>query len=138
MSVYLDTSVVVALLTTDSHSEQAEAWVLQGHELVASHWVAAEFSSALSVQARQGRITRADVAQAEANFDTLLQDEFRLEPVASSDFIRARRLLVRDGNLKAPDALHLAIVERLGCVIATFDDTLERGARNLGIETLAP
>lgn len=137
MSVYLDTSVVIALFTTDQHSEQAEAWIMQGHELVVSHWVAAEFSSALSVQARQGRIARADVAVAERNFDTLVQDEFRLEVVASSDFIRARRLLVRDGVLKAPDALHLAVVERLGCVLATFDDALARGARNLGIETLS-
>ncbi len=110
---------------------------MQGHELVVSHWVAAEFSSALSVQARQGRIARADVAEAERNFDTLVQDEFRLEVVASSDFIRARRLLVRDGVLKAPDALHLAVVERLGCVLATFDDALARGARNLGIQTLS-
>ncbi len=110
---------------------------MQGHELVVSQWVAAEFSSALSLQARQGRVEAEDVAEAERNFDGLLQDEFRLEAVIGSDLVRARRMVVRDGGLKAPDALHLAIAERLGCVLATFDVPLDRAARNFGIETLA-
>ncbi len=109
---------------------------MQGHEIVVSQWVAAEFSSALSLQSRQGRIAAEDATQAERNFDGLLQEEFRLEPVVGSDLVRARRLVIRDGVLKAPDALHLAVVERLGCVLATFDETLDRAARKFGIETL--
>ncbi len=110
---------------------------MQGHELIVSHWVAAEFSSALSLQTRQGRITAEEAAEAERNFDGLLQDEFRLEAVSGSDFVRARRLVIRDGVLKGPDALHLAIVERLSCVLATFDAALDQAAGKFGIATLS-
>ena len=136
MSVYLDTSVVVSLFTADDHTEQAETLLMQGHELVVSQWVAAEFSSALALQRRQGRISAGDAEQAEQSFDGLLGHEFRLEVVSGPDLVRARKLVVRDGTLRAPDALHLAIAERLGCALATFDKRLGRAARDLGLETL--
>lgn len=136
MSVYLDTSVVISLFTADDHSERAEALLAQGHDLVVSQWVAAEFSSALSVQRRLHRITAEDVEIAERSFDRLLDNEFKLEPIAGSDMVRARRILIQDGVLKAPDALHLAVAERLGAALATFDIILNRAAESLGIETL--
>jgi predicted nucleic acid-binding protein len=136
LSVYLDTSVLVSLFTADDHSERAEAWLMEGHDLIVSHWVAAEFSSALSVQRRQGRITAIDVDVAERAFDSLLDSEFRVEVIGGADLLRARAIVVRDGFLKAPHALHLAIAERLGSVFATFDQTLHRAARSLGMETL--
>lgn len=110
---------------------------MQGHDLIVSHWVAAEFSSALSVQRRQGRITAADVDIAERSFDSLLDGEFRIEAVLGADLVRARGIVVQDGILKAPDALHLAIVERLGSAFATFDQTLHRAALSMRIETLS-
>lgn len=136
MSVYLDTSVLVSLFTADDHSSRAEAWLMQGHDLIISQWAAAEFSSALSLQRRQGRITAADVDVAERAFDGLLDREFRVETVGGADLLRARTIVLKDGFLKAPDALHLAIAERLGSAFATFDQTLHRAARSLGLETL--
>lgn len=137
MSVYLDTSVIVSLFAADEHSARAEAWLMQGHELVVSQWVAAEFSSALSLQKRRGRLTAEDVQIAEQSFDRLLESEFRVEPVVSADIVRARNLVVQHEGLRAPDALHLAIVERIGEVLATFDQVLERAAIAAGIETLS-
>lgn len=109
---------------------------MQGHDIVVSQWAAAEFSSALSVQRRQGRITTDDLDVAERSFDSLLDREFEVAAVLGADLLRARRIVIQDGLLKAPDALHLAIAERLGSAFATFDQTLHRAARSLRLDTL--
>lgn len=137
MSVYFDTSAVVALLTDDAHSSAVEGWLEQGHDIVISQWVLTEFSSALGLQFRQQRLTLAEIVQAEAALLGLVQQEFRLERVENDDVVRARALLVQDRSLRSPDALHLAVAMRLGAAFATFDVNQARSARALGLAVLA-
>lgn len=138
MSVYFDTSAIVALLTADAHSAAAEGWLEQGHEVIVSQWVLTEFSSALGLQFRQQRLTLADVVQAEAILLRLAQKEFGLASVENDDVVRARALLVQDRSLRSSDALHLAVAMRLGTAFATFDAHQARAARTLGLVVLTP
>ena len=137
MSVYFDTSAVVALLTDDAHSPAVEGWLEQGHAVVVSQWVLTEFSSALGLQLRQQRLTLAEVVQAEAALLGLVQQEFELERVESDDVTQARALLVQDRTLRSPDALHLAVAMRLGTALATFDVNQARAAERFGLAVLA-
>ncbi|WP_333591563.1 type II toxin-antitoxin system VapC family toxin [Brevundimonas sp.] len=137
MSVYFDTSAVVALLTDDAHSAAVEGWLVQGHDIVVSHWVLTEFSSALGLQFRQQRLSLAEVEQAEAALQGLVQEEFGLEAVENDDLVQARALLIRDRSLRSPDALHLSIAMRLGTAFATFDINQARAAERLGLVVLS-
>jgi predicted nucleic acid-binding protein len=40
--------------------------------------------------------------------------------------------------LRTPDALHLAIVQRLECDLATYDRDLADAARRDGVKVIAP
>ena len=59
--IYLDTSVVVALLTPEERSAQALDWFGQSREpLISSDWLITETHSTLSIKQRQhGLRTRA-------------------------------------------------------------------------------
>jgi predicted nucleic acid-binding protein len=130
---YVDTSVAVALFTEDAHSARAEAWLAEGGDLTVSHWVIAEFSSALSLQRRRGRLLDEDVRQAEASFALWTRDVVIVEPVVGADIMDAAVLVQADGLLRAPDALHLAIARRLGAPVASFDANLCRAAEQAGL-----
>lgn len=74
---------------------------------------------------------------AERAFDRLMTD-FRPVAMIDADVRRARTLVIGHDGLRAPDALHLAIVERLGAALATFDLTLRDAATAIGIDVLIP
>ena len=69
MTIYLDASVAVSLFTEDAHSGSAQRLVKKSAVLLLSDLTAGEFSSALAIQYRNGRVTEADVRAAYANFD---------------------------------------------------------------------
>ena len=57
----------------------------------------------------------------------------------TSDIAAADRILRRlDVNLRTPDALHIAIAERIGATLVTFDRQMEAGARALGMAVATP
>ncbi|MGD0764404.1 MAG: type II toxin-antitoxin system VapC family toxin [Roseiarcus sp.] len=139
MTVYLDTSVVVAILIDEPSSEIARAWFrrLADDDVIVADLAAVEFAAGISRWLRMGRI---DVGQAEfalASFDMLRaqclsyahgRDDFALAELIARDF--ATKLL-------APDALHLASAKNAGATLATFDARLADAARMQGIEVAA-
>jgi predicted nucleic acid-binding protein len=139
VTVYLDTSVVVAILIDEPSSEIARAWFrrLADDDVIVADLAAVEFAAGISRWLRMGRI---DVGQAEfalASFDMLRaqclsyahgRDDFALAELIARDF--ATKLL-------APDALHLASAKNAGATLATFDARLADAARMQGIEVAA-
>ncbi|HZZ35976.1 MAG TPA: type II toxin-antitoxin system VapC family toxin [Caulobacteraceae bacterium] len=139
MSIYLDTSVAVSLFVHDPHSARVEAWLSTDPQHVTlSAWTAAEFSSALARRERIGQTTPVDRAAAERSFDLWVATFAQDAPVLAQDFEFVREIIRHDrARLRTPDALHLAIVYRIGAKLATLDTDLAQAAQAIGIATEA-
>ena len=135
MTLYLDASVVVALLTLDPHSLRAEILVeRQGRDLVLSDFAAAEFASVMARRVRERLLTGDEADAACAALDRWAASEAAPLDTTGSDIRRAGVFLRRrDLNLRTQDAVHIALAERRGATLATFDAGMARAARTLGI-----
>jgi predicted nucleic acid-binding protein len=133
---YIDTSVVIALLTREAHSEQAETWLARQDQaaLRISPWVITEVSSALSIKLRSGILTPALRAAILARWHRSIAENFVSLPITSEHFETAATFADRqETGLRAGDALHLAIASEAGCTIATFDRTMAAAAPLVGV-----
>jgi uncharacterized protein len=135
LRTYLDASVLVSMFSIDANSPRAKVLLASiDADLSLSDWCLTEFSSALAIGLRVGRLTAGDRDAAEASLGSWLGANWRAEPVQPNDLRVARSLIRTTGlPLRASDALHLAIAQRLGDVVATFDIEMARAALDLGI-----
>ena len=76
--LYLDTSVLVAALTNEPRTSEIQEWLAAQppEQLAISDWVVTEFSGALSLKVRTGRLTSAQRAEALAVFASLTEASF--------------------------------------------------------------
>jgi predicted nucleic acid-binding protein len=141
LAVYLDTSVVMSMFIVDAHTQVARTWLARNAKpLEISDWTAAEFTSAAAVVARSA-ISPGLRASAEQAFDTWLVQRGGALAVTSADIRQARVLISSTRQpLRASNAVHLAVVQRIGDSLATFDLGMSRAAVDLGIpvEDLSP
>ncbi len=139
MTLYLDTSVLVAALTRETDSIRIQTWLAEQApgDLVISDWVATEFSSALSIKLRTGQIDTDHRADALAMFTQLSGESFTILPVSGVQFRTAARFAdqVKLG-LHAGDALHLAICADFGATLCTLDKPLGKAGPALGVKIL--
>jgi predicted nucleic acid-binding protein len=136
LSLYLDACVVVSLFIADDHTPRVRTWMTRRQSpLILSEWAITEFSSALALRRRMKRLDPSDRLEAESNFDAWLSSkEIVRVDVDARDFYSARHLMRFDSvELRAADALHLAIAMRLGVAIATLDDELAAAAAAVGM-----
>lgn len=139
MIVYPDTSLIVALFTDDVQTPKASAWLVEHDpDFVFSTWTLAEFASALNLQRRQGRLDDAGAERAEHLLAPLTAAPTALVPTLPDDVVRTREVVRRLGFLRAPDALHLIVCQRIGAAMASLDGKLNEGADALGIPRALP
>jgi uncharacterized protein len=136
LNAYLDTSVLVSMFTVDGHQPRLNAWLgSAGARLKFSDWTLTEFSSALAVGVRVGRLTKGEADSAEAALELWAQASGAALEIEPSDIRNARRLIRGTTQpLKAGDALHIAVALRDGCALATFDEGMRRAAADLGLK----
>jgi len=137
--LYLDTSLLVAVLTNEAETERMQHWLGQQpvDDLAVSDWVATEFSSALSIKLRTGQIGAAHRADAMAAFARLAADSFTVVPVSRLQFRTAARFADQHTlGLRAGDALHLAVCADLGATLCTLDQRLSHAGSALGVKTI--
>src|SRR5271168_4709610 len=124
---YLDTSLLVAALSIEPKKNEVQAW-LAGQDpalLAISSWVISEFSAALSVKLRTAQITLPLRANMLAAFAELIKHSLVVWPVAENQFRDATKLADRYAlELRAGDALHLAISADHGATLCTLDRRL--------------
>jgi predicted nucleic acid-binding protein len=139
MSVYLDASILVALFTDDALNERAESFFdALSSSAIVSDFAAAEFASAVSRLVRTREMTRDVALKLFADFDVWLAHAVQRVEISSADVTAATTMLRRlDLTLRAPDAIHLAIAQRAGAELATFDARQAAAARAIGL-TVAP
>ncbi len=133
---YLDTSLLVSALSNEPRSTIADEWLSKQDvgELFISDWVVTEFSSALSIKLRVGVIDTARHGAILAQFAQMTADTFAILPIGATAFRTAARFCDQSHlNLRAGDALHLAICAEHGATVCTFDQTMAQAARQIGV-----
>ena len=137
--VYVDTSVVVALLTLEPSTEAVVAWFSELNEIpVSSDWLLTEFSSAISIKVRTGQLADVDSKVVHREFKALLSGGLRLVSVSRLAFKAAADLTQSHlHGLRSGDSLHLAIAQEYGArTIATLDGTMAKNAKHLKLTTV--
>jgi predicted nucleic acid-binding protein len=137
VSIYLDASVLIALFTEDPHSERADAF-LQSHapNVIVSDFAAAEFASVVARFVRTAELTAEAARQIFTDFDAWIARSAQSETTTAADVSAAESFLRRlDLTLRTPDAVHIAIAQRFGAALATFDNGMGSSAEALGLAT---
>lgn len=138
--VYVDTSVLVALMVPEAHSAAVARWYGRSRsELVSVVWCITEFASALGIKQRTGQLNAPQAQDAWQRFERLMANDLTLLPPVTAHFHRAATLALDALTaLRAGDALHLACAEQAGAKsIATLDAVLGRNAQRLKIKPVA-
>ena len=139
MNSYTDTAVLVTALTDETHRPKVQQWLaaqLPG-TLYLSWWTLAEFASATARKVREGKVSTEEMLAVRLVFDTGLKPVFKLLSVTRDDFDRAASFAGRpEVNLRASDALHLAVANAHGLQLVTLDKRMASGGAALGVATL--
>lgn len=137
--LYVDTSVVIAALTEEAATTRVRAWFDRqpGASLSLSHRVLTEVSSALSLKVRTGALPLAQRADVLSTWRAMETGLFTKIPIETSAFKTATGMAERhELNLRAPDALHIAIALAVGCDLVTLDKTMAKAAQDLGVSVV--
>lgn len=123
-------------MTPEAATTRVLSWIGShaAAELAISDWILTEVSSALAFKLRTRTLDLAQRAQALAGFHRLAADSLLIVPVERSHFQAATHFVDRpELNLRAPDALHLAIAADRGATLVTLDRRLKAAALELGV-----
>ncbi len=135
--IYVDTSVIVALLTVEPGTADVTAWYAGLRDTpTSSDWLLTEFSSALSIKLRTGKIDEANAKRARKEFELLIDGGLRIVPVSRGAFGQAAEMArLHKHGMRSGDSLHLAVALELGAShMATLDGTLAANAKRIGMK----
>jgi len=134
--IYLDASLVVALLVQEAHSDGAVAW-FKGQaigSLFISGWTVTEVSSALALKVRTHALSLEGRAAVLTAWNGLRDGSLLTLAIADEHFEQAAQIADRyDLGLRGGDALHLAVARDAGCRLATLDKRMATAALQLGV-----
>lgn len=136
MTVYCDTSLIIASLTYEAHSPAVWRWLRtrSDRRLYVSDWTDTEVSSALSLKVRTGQISAVDRIELLETWRASIGTNYERVGVSAENFSTAAVFVERyELGLRAADSLHLAIAQAHGLAMATLDTRLRHAAIEYGI-----
>ncbi|PZO01217.1 MAG: VapC toxin family PIN domain ribonuclease [Hyphomicrobiales bacterium] len=139
MTLYLDTSLLITALSPEAETDTVQRWIKlnEAEGFAISDWVTAEFSAALSIKIRAGRMSIDERATALHRFSQLASRTFEKLPIGTQEFqIAARFADQNTTGLRAGDALHLAVAASASMTLSTRDKGLAKAGTSLGISTI--
>lgn len=134
--IYVDTSVLVALLANESTAQIIRQWYVEDDSqvFVTADWTLTEFSSAISLKERTGQVTTKQANAINKIFSDFLDGGIRLAEVSRHAFWHSAQLIQTIQGLRAGDALHLAVAMETGIKeFATLDKLLTDKAKQAGL-----
>ena len=134
--LYVDTCVLLAVLTPEVHSLTATAFLAEALvPLAISSWSVTELHSTLGLKVRTKALSQAQAEAVLQGFErSLAPGLLVLEPEAQ-DFRNANACLRGwTTTLRAADALHLAIASGRGASLCSLDEPFVAAAQQLGLE----
>lgn len=137
--IYVDTSVIVPLLTSEPKTRAVISWFAGLRDTpTCADWLLTEFHSALSIKLRTGQISEANAKRVRKEFELLTEGGLRIVPVSRNAFRHAAKMVQKhDRCLRSGDSLHLAVaLELAASQMATLDATLAANAKRNGIELI--
>jgi hypothetical protein len=134
--LYLDTCVLLAVLLPEVHSERATRFLQKATDpLAISPWTGTEVHSALGVRVRTGSLTLDQADRVLQVFDQELAPALVMLELQPVDFRHADACLRGwTTNLRAADALHLAVAAGRGACLCSLDRPLVQAALQLGLD----
>jgi predicted nucleic acid-binding protein len=136
VNLYLDASVVVALVTRDAFTFRADSYLRAvAPVLIVSDLAATEFASVVARRVRMKEISPSIAQATFAALDSwLLRSTERAETTAADVAAAAQALRRLDLPLRTADALNIAIAQRIGATLMTFDEKMAASARALSVD----
>ena len=137
--IYVDTSVIAPLLTTEPKTEAVTDWFAELRDTpTCADWLLTEFASAISIKLRTGSITEANAKRVHKEFELLVDGGLRIVPVSRDAFRYAAKMVQRhEHGLRSGDSLHLAVALELGAShMATLDGILAANAKRNGMKLI--
>jgi hypothetical protein len=138
--IYVDTSALVPVFIREPKSEAVIEWLeSSGERLAVSEWSLVEFASAAAIKVRTGGTTANLAMQAMARVHEFARKHCTVAVPGREEFHRATELAGNGAlKLRAGDALHLAIAEKLNAQgILCLDDAMIESARSLGMNAIS-
>jgi predicted nucleic acid-binding protein len=122
------------LFTNDALTARADSYLrAEKPMLIVSDFAAVEFASAIARRVRMEELSSTDARIAFSNFDAWIARTAQRAQTGHMDVTAAAAFLRRlDLTLRTPDALNIAIAQRTGAILATFDVKMAASARALG------
>ncbi len=137
--IYVDTSVIVPLLTAEPKTQVVTAWFSElSNTPTCADWLLTEFYSALSIKLRTGQINEVNAKRVRKEFELLIDGGLQVVAVSRSAFRHAAKMVQQHAHgLRSGDSLHLAVALELEAKhIATLDGTLAANAKRHGIKLI--
>lgn len=140
MSLYLDASILVAMIQSEGDSEAALSFVGRATQpLIVSDYAKGEVASAISRRFRMGEIELSEAQDLLQAFDEWAVNASQPLTTEASDIQLGAQFIRRITlGIRMPDAVHLAAAQARGMTIVTFDTKMAMVAEMLGIETIEP
>lgn len=137
--IYLDTSVLGAVFFREAVAGDLVASLQRRRKqgLAISAWTLTEMARVGGIKQRTGAIDAGVRQQALANFQRFASAHLGMIEVDPADFRAAAVFVDMPLNLRAGDALHLAVARRIGARLASLDKRMSEAARAVGVEHLA-